>query len=138
MQLGKLVLSLAAVSLAVVAAEAANPAEKPAEDSAKQWLGLIDKGNYGKSWDEAASSFKGHVTKPVWEQSCKSVREPLGAITSRQLKSATYTTQLPNAPAGKYVVIQFDTKFQNKPAAVETITPMLDHGVWRVSGYFIR
>jgi Protein of unknown function (DUF4019) len=36
-------------------------------------------------------------------------------------------------------VIQFDTAFENKASAVETVTPMLDtDGVWRVSGYFIR
>jgi hypothetical protein len=28
---------------------------------------------------------------------------------------------------------------ENKAAAVETVTPMLDaDGVWRVSGYFVR
>jgi hypothetical protein len=131
-----LVLALAASSIA--AAQAANPAEKQAEKSATQWLTLIDDGNYGKSWDDAASSFKGHVTKPAWQQAVKAVREPLGALTSRHLKSATYSTQLPGAPDGKYVVIQFETKFKNKADAIETITPMLDHGVWKVSGYFIK
>jgi hypothetical protein len=37
------------------------------------------------------------------------------------------------------VSIQYETVFEKKPSAVETITPMLDpDGVWRVSGYFIR
>ena len=40
---------------------------------------------------------------------------------------------------GKYVVIQYDTVFEHKASAVETVTPMPDpDGVWRVSGYFIR
>jgi opacity protein-like surface antigen len=132
------VMALALAAASIAAAQAANPAEKQAEQSATQWLALIDNGNYGKSWDDAATSFKGHVTKPSWEQAVKAVREPLGALTSRHLKSATYSTQLPGAPDGKYVVIKFDTKFKNKADAVETITPMLDHGVWKVSGYYIR
>ena len=37
------------------------------------------------------------------------------------------------------VLIQFDTGFENKRAAVETVTPMMDDdGIWRVAGYFIR
>ena len=48
-------------------------------------------------------------------------------------------TELPGAPDGEYVVFQFDTQFERKRAAVETVTPMCDpDGSWRVSGYFIR
>jgi len=37
------------------------------------------------------------------------------------------------------VVIQFDSSFEHKQTAVETVTPMLDtDGKWRVSGYFIK
>jgi hypothetical protein len=50
-----------------------------------------------------------------------------------------YAEKLPGAPEGKYVVIQYETVFENRASAVETVTPMLDpDGVWRVSGYFIR
>ena len=63
----------------------------------------------------------------------------MGKATSRTLKGATYVTELPGAPDGEYVVIQFATAFANKGSAVETITPMMDEdGRWRVSGYFIR
>jgi hypothetical protein len=67
------------------------------------------------------------------------VREPLGKTVSRTVKSMQYTTTLPGAPDGEYVVIQFDSSFTNKKTAVETITPMLDKdGMWRVSGYYIK
>ena len=60
-------------------------------------------------------------------------------MISRKLKGAQYETSLPGAPDGEYVVIQYDTSFENKQSAVETITPTLDKdGQWRVSGYFIR
>jgi len=37
------------------------------------------------------------------------------------------------------VVIQFQTSYENKKSAVETVTPMVDpDGEWRVSGYYIR
>jgi hypothetical protein len=53
--------------------------------------------------------------------------------------SASYQTSLPGAFDGEYVVIQFETSFENKKSAVETVTPMKDKdGRWRVSGYFIK
>lgn len=40
---------------------------------------------------------------------------------------------------GRYVVIQYDTTFENKKSAVETITPMMDSdGRSRVAGYYIK
>jgi Protein of unknown function (DUF4019) len=55
------------------------------------------------------------------------------------LKSREYTEKLPGAPDGKYVVIQYDTVFEKKASAIETVTPMAEaDGKWRVSGYYIR
>ena len=66
-------------------------------------------------------------------------RKPLGKVKSRTLLSKQYTTNLPGAPDGQYVVIQYKTAFEKKAAAVETVTPMLDKDKkWRVSGYYIK
>lgn len=113
--------------------------EDLAQKSAEAWLALTDSGKYAESWDEAAVFFKNAVTKDQWLGAMKSVRAPLGAMQSRKLKSATFTKTLPGTPEGEYVVIQYETSFANMPAAIETITPMLDKdGKWRVSGYFIK
>ena len=67
------------------------------------------------------------------------IRAPLGAVKSRQLKSTQFTKTLPGAPDGDYVVVQFETRFENKAAAIETVVPLLEKdGAWRVSGYFIK
>jgi hypothetical protein len=66
-------------------------------------------------------------------------RAPLGKLISRNIKSAVYKTSLPGAPDGQYVVIQFESSFEHKKSAIETVTPSLgDDGQWRASGYFIR
>ena len=66
-------------------------------------------------------------------------RKPLGKIITRKVESKHYTTSLPGAPDGEYVVIQCKTSFTNKKSATETITPMKDKdGKWRVSGYYIK
>lgn len=65
--------------------------------------------------------------------------QPTGRCSSRNDRSATYTRILPGAPEGEYVVVQFNTTFENKAQAIETVAAALDRdGTWRVAGYFIK
>ena len=114
-------------------------AEEAALKSAKAWLSLVDSEKYEESWDEAAEFFKNAVPEEQWQQSMQSVRKPFGKNISRKLQSKLYLTSLPGAPDGEYVVIKFDSSFENKRHALETVTPMLDKdGKWRISGYFMK
>ena len=126
---------LALLNLPVFAQE---KPEQAAEKSASDWLALVDAGKYGESWDSAAETFKSAITKEKWVESLTSVRNQTGKFKSRKLKSAQYTENLPNAPAGKYVVIQYDSSFDIGPA-VETVAPTQEKdGSWKVSGYFVK
>lgn len=120
-------------------AESNPQAEKAAVEAADAWLKLVDAGQYEKSWQEAAEFFRNAVSQEEWQKLMQVFRKPLGALVSRTLKSTDYTTTAPGAPDGQYVIIQYDSSFENKKSAVETVTPMLDKdGKWRVSGYFIK
>lgn len=139
------VIALAAAVLLIAVpdrrlAAANNPAkEKAAIAAAESWLKLVDEEKYAASWQEAAAYFKSAVSKEQLETQLKAVRKPLGKKLSRSLQNSSYATSLPGAPDGEYVVIQFNTSFENKKTAVETVTPMLDKdGKWRVSGYYIK
>ena len=126
------------IGVSVVAQTQQKP-EQLAQQSSESWLALVDAGKYADSWQEASQLFKNAVTKEQWQSAVGAARTPMGKMLSRKLKSAKYTTTLPGAPDGEYVVIQFDSSFEHKQSAVETITPMLDKdGKWRVSGYFIK
>lgn len=108
-------------------------------EASKKWLGIVDAGQYEKSWDEAAQLFKEKVPQGQWETSLNQVREPLGKVHSREVLNYQYLTSVPGVPKGDFVVIQFKTSFEEKPDSVETITPMIDaDGQWRVSGYYIK
>lgn len=117
-----------------------NPeAEKAALQAARAWLELVDSSQYAKSWEEAAEYFKKAVPRETWQKSTEAFRKPLGTLVSRTVKSTQYTTSAPGAPDGEYVIIQYDSSFENKQSAVETVTPMLDSdNKWRVSGYYIK
>jgi uncharacterized protein DUF4019 len=129
----------AIAALTAVAAWAVDRPEDTARPVVESWLELVDAGKYEASWDQAARLFKRSVTKEQWKQAAGRARSPLGRLISRKLKSSEYTKHLPGAPDGNYVIIQFDSVFEQKTSAVETVSSMLDSdGVWRVSGYFIR
>lgn len=113
--------------------------EEAAVAASKAWLALVDSGKYGESWDQAADYFRKALSKEKWESALKAVRQPLGKVLSRELTMKKFTTSLPGAPDGQYVVIQYKTSFENKKDAVETVTPMLDKdGKCRVAGYSIK
>ncbi len=106
---------------------------------AEKWLQIVDGGDYSGGWKEAASLMRKAVTEDQLTQSLSAVRDPLGKVESRSVETASYETTLPGAPDGEYVVIQFNSSFEHKKSAVETVTPMHDtDGEWRVSGYFIK
>jgi hypothetical protein len=136
------ILLITAYLTVCIAAEPVVGADKPedaAQTAAESWLKLVDDGQYAAAWQQASRLFKGLVKEADWEQMAGGVRTPLGRVVSRKLKSREYTERMPGAPDGKYVIIQYDTVFENKASAVETVTPMLDpDNAWRVSGYFIR
>ncbi len=138
-------MAVLATSLAVIClalgpqpAAIASQHEEAAVRAADRWLALVDAGQAGESWREAASLFRNAISQQDWVRSVGAVRSPLGKLISRQLRSTHTMTEMPGAPDGRYVVIQYDAVYEHKKSAVETVTPMDDGGEWRVSGYYIR
>ena len=105
---------------------------------AKQWLLLVDAGSYGESWEKAAPFFKKAMSKEKWIETLNGYLPSYGKVKMREVISSKYYTELPGAPDGEYVVIQFKTSYENKQNTIETVTPMKDDGNWKVSGYFIK
>ena len=113
--------------------------ETAAKSAADVWLALVDDARYEDSWQATASIFQKLVAKEQWVKLASGGRGALGKLVSRKFKDAKFTHTMPGAPDGQYVVIQYETVFEKKASAIETVTPMLDQdGQWKVSGYFIR
>ena len=113
--------------------------ETAAAEAAVVWLEYVDSGNYAESWDHTSEFFQKVMPREQWEKAVAPLRESLGPVVSRQLKSAEFHRSLPVAPDGEYVVLQFETQFEKKAKAIETVTPKLEtDGAWKVSGYYIN
>ncbi len=120
-------------------AKAAIAESKKALAAAEKWLALLDDGKYAETWNESAAFFRKGVSKEKWTATMKNLLAPMGRVESRTRQDADYRTVLPGSPKGEYVVFSFKTVYANKPAAIETVTPMKDKdGKWRVSGYYIK
>ena len=110
-----------------------------AEPTTLDWLKFIDNGSYEEAWLAASNYLHQHVTQSAWTAGFQSVRQPLGALVSRKLKEALLTRTLPGAPDGDYLVLQFDSSFAHKKAAVETITAIHEpDDTWKVAGYYFK
>ena len=128
-----------AMAAGSVYGETAKDKEAKALVSAIDWLQLCDRAQYDQTWDTSASYFQNAMKKQQWRQLAAAAREPLGKLVKRAVRSQEFRTTVPGGPDGEYVIFEFNTSFQKKSAAVETVTVMLDQQRgWRVAGYFIK
>jgi hypothetical protein len=132
----------AAISLALIlAACGPPPAEvedaRIAEQRAREWLALIDAGDYGASWEAAAHDFQAVTPKTEWEMIATRVQGGLGEPMGRELAAARYSTTLPWAPPGEHVLIQYRISYGGR-AASEMLTMRRDDKQWKTASYRIR
>lgn len=109
-----------------------------AESSAKEWLALVDAGDYESSWEQAAPFFQNNISQAKWAGALTQVRAPLGELMTRELSHSASKMDLPGAPKGEYLIMRLSTTFLNQVSAVETLTLQQGSQGWRVVGYFIK
>lgn len=103
---------------------------KPLPDEVKAtataWLQLLDKGQFSESWKQAATRFRSFFSEKDWNQRMGKMRTPLGGAISRELSSSVNTNTRPGMPPGNYWVLEFSTKFEKMPSAIEEVTLIPD------------
>ncbi len=112
--------------------------EGQARIAADAWLRLLDAGDFKATFRTAAPMFQKATSGGAWEQQAGQVRGQVGALESRQEVGAQYTTRLPNAPEGEYVLVNYASSFKNLPKAREVVIIAKTDGAWKVAGYFVR
>jgi len=142
--------SLALLALSSLPGSAPTPASSPATlptvtlstpatetaavQSARQWLALVDKGDWNGSWNATGQAFKSLNTSERWADVSEAVRTPLGALVSRELIGEE---NVPAPPYG-YQVVKFRTSYANKAGAIETLSLVREGDEWRVVGCTIE
>jgi hypothetical protein len=135
----RLAIALLIIVLSPIAGMAQDSAESQAQASDLTWLAMINQGKYAQSWETASDSFQSAMKEEDWQRALDHVRTPLGKVLKRNLSASNYTTSLPGAPDGQYVVTLFSTQFEHKVSAQERVVAKRGRdGSWRVTGYFIQ
>ena len=132
-----------AIALFALSAPADSPPTTPATEAtqpaaataiARDWLRLVDAGNWEASYAETADSFRSVNTLEIWSSVSEDVRVPLGTVTSREAVSEEL---IPGGPNGLSLV-RFRTSFENRADVTETLSLSPEGGTWKVSGYIIE
>jgi hypothetical protein len=108
------------------------------DDRAKQWIILIDDGNYAEAWKQAGATLRNKNTAEKFAQQMNVTRTPLGAMSSRTIKDVKLTKTRPGMRDGQYATVRFDSAFAHKVGAVETVALMSENGGWSVIDYQIN
>ena len=145
-------IALAAASPEVAQAPEPDAIIAPAQDTevvqaARQWLALIDAGDWPGSYAATGQSFKELNTLEVWTKVASETQPQFGKVQSRavtevQVKGedsgrTLLSEQFVPAPPAGYQMVKFQTNFATKPDAVETLTLVQENGQWKVVGYWI-
>jgi hypothetical protein len=104
--------------------------ETAPSDRARQWLTLVDDGNYAQAWKDAGTAFHKRAADS-WSKDALAMRDPLGAVANRALKSIDVSKP-------QVAMVSYDTAFVRKAGTVETVTLTFENGGWVVTDYVIR
>ena len=116
----------------------AAPSGDEAVASGHAWLALVDHDKFGESWTTASNLFRGKVDQEKWAEQVGAARAAFGTLKSRTVRGVTLTKTLPGAPDGDYAVIRFQSVFEKKAEASETLVLTLESEYWAMTGYLIR
>jgi hypothetical protein len=96
--------------------------------AAENWLALIDRGEFARSWEMATKRFRAAITKEKWIDRLHCSREPLGNVFSRKLRSSLVF--------GLWLRLSYDTVYAENKATVEVLIVRLERdGQWRATSY---
>ena len=130
-----------ALSLLVSAPALGAPATSlvvPPDDRAKQWMILVDDQNYADAYRQMGAAGRAKAAADNWIEKIRSMRAPLGAMSSRTLKDVKMTKTLPGMRDGQFATVRYDTAFARKPDGVESVSLISENGAWSVIGYSIN
>ncbi len=107
--------------------------------AAKDYVNELDKGGFGQSWTKGDQLFQHTITQQEWEKALKDNRNKLGKVNSRTLKRQIPAWDPKGLPKGVYMVVEYNTSFENAPNSGELLT--LRRGTddkWRVLTYQVN
>jgi hypothetical protein len=112
--------------------------ELAAQRQALGFVAYLDQGRFADSYAYTGMLIRTQLDRDAFSTQIQKTRVGTGALQSRELIDASYSTTVPGAPEGQYVILHYHAGFANRQDAVETVTLAFAKGYWRVAGYYIK
>ena len=119
---------------ALAAAATRLVADSDASRAARDWLTLVDAGNWPESWAATGAYFQTVISLANWQAAAEQVHARLGPALSRELMRDDSTPAPPNG----YRSVRFRTTFANNRSATEVLALSREGDRWRVVGITVE
>lgn len=96
-------------------------AETPAVVLARQYVELLDSGDFGGAWAQIDLYTQRLLDQDDWLQQQAVVREAYGPVLQREVQSFSQRSSLALHPDGCYLFVSFASRFADKAAVTETV-----------------
>ena len=106
-------------------------------EAADGYLTLLDRGQNEEVWHRYATIFKESVTLDAWIKQVEQLKKPLGKAKTRMQRDAIGQQDPTNHPPGEYVMMNFETGFENDEV-LETLVLFRQDQKWLLAGYFLK
>ena len=106
--------------------------------ASRSWLGDLDAGRYGATWEEASPMLKDAMPKVQWETGLERTRGAMGVVVARKIRLANCTRGTRADPEAEICVIQYDTQFERRLGDEQVTVLRGSDGTWRVAAYSLR
>ena len=104
-------------------------AQSQPQQTAENWLKLLDEGNHSATWQQMAPTFKNQLTEQDWRSSLKGLRTTFGNKKQRTLTDSQIAQS-----SSEYSNMTFKTHYQNATMK-EVVTLEKIGGSWLVAGF---
>lgn len=114
---------------------------EPASDAATtadEWIGRIDRGDFGASWETAGELIRSRISKKQWVDLMTEERQRLGRLEERVLVTRNRAVDPPGAPLGEYTFISYSVKYAGGAHTEQLVLRRASGGQWGVVGYWRR
>ena len=113
-----------------------NPeAERAAVAATVPILERLDAGDYDAVRAAASPFLKQQVSPEEWLAEVQALRGPLGPHESRTVGTTTYVNNPWGAPEGEYVIVSYDSHWQNGRIHENLSMQRQPNGAWALAGY---
>lgn len=108
-----------------------------AERAAREYLGMLDRGEYDATWENAGPALRAQSSRFVWVNTMKLARKALSTPPERTVGNIGFTPKVDaNAPVGEYAFAVFEGT-AGSAATTERVVLQKEQARWKIVGYFM-